>query len=73
MKAFVEIGVYENMVLIGTVNSLGEIKGEGVLISPETVEEVKNQGWNWIEGIIIEGGKEEVIYKDGTSKVRVNW
>jgi hypothetical protein len=72
MKAFVEIGVYEDMVLVGTVNSLGEIKGEA-FVSPETVEEVKNQGWNWIEGIIIEGGKEEVIYKDGTSKVRVNW
>lgn len=72
MKAFVEIGVYEDMVLVGTVNSLGEVKGD-VFVSPETIGEIKNQGWNWIEGIIIEGGKEEVIYKDGTSKVRVNW
>jgi hypothetical protein len=73
MKAFVEIGIYENMVLIGTVNSLGEVKGEGVFISPETREEVKNKGWCWIEGIVVENGKEEIIYKDGSCKTRINW
>ena len=66
------IEVYKDRSLVGTVNSLG-IVSEGLFLSPETVELVKAKSFD-IDGIVIEKGIEEVIFKDGScSTHHINW
>ena len=72
MKAYMSVEVYKDRVLVGTVSSLG-IVSEGLFISPETVNLVKEKAFD-IDGIVIEGNIEEVIFKDGsTSTHHINW
>jgi hypothetical protein len=71
MKAFVQVEVYQDFKRIGTINSLGEVS-EGLFISPETIELVKNKAFE-IDGIVIEGSIEEVCFKDGSSTHHINW
>lgn len=72
MKAFVQVEIYKEFKLIGTVNSLGVVS-EGLFISPETIELVKGRAFD-IDGIVIENGIEEVCFKDGSSSTHhINW
>ena len=70
MKAFVQVEVYKDLNLIGFVNSFGVVS-EGLFVSPETVELVKSKAFE-IDGIVIENGIEEVIFKDGSTH-HINW
>jgi hypothetical protein len=70
MKAFVQVEVYKDLNLIGFVNSFGVVS-EGLFVSPETIELVKNKAFD-IDGIVIENNIEEVIFKDGSTH-HINW